>query len=79
MKKASITYFLTHDAGLLRHWQSAFIESSATRLTDLAALHTLTETDCVLWVDLAAQELGMWKSCIPESSLPVPTPTMTKL
>ena len=64
MKKASVTYFLTHDAGLLRHWQSAFMEGSATRLTDLAALNTLTETDCVLWVDLAAPELGMWNNPI---------------
>ena len=64
MKKNRATYFLTHDAGLFRHWQSAFRADSATHLTDLASLSTLAETDCVLWVDLAMPGLGLWNNPI---------------
>jgi DNA-binding NarL/FixJ family response regulator len=64
MKKNRGPYFLTQDAGLFRHWQSAFKADSTTHLTDLASLNTLAETDCVLWVDLAMPGLGIWNNPI---------------
>jgi DNA-binding NarL/FixJ family response regulator len=61
MNDSGYLVFISHDAGLLQHWQNAFGSSQSTFLTQLSDLpSSALPTDTTVWLDTALPQLPAW-------------------
>ena len=61
MKRPIATVFVTHDPGLLLHWQKSFGRTRHVAVTQIEELFYATpNTPCVVWIDLAIPNRPAW-------------------
>ena len=61
MNDSGYLVFISHDAGLLQHWQSTFGNSPSTFLSQLSALPGSAQPrDATVWLDTALPQLPAW-------------------
>jgi DNA-binding NarL/FixJ family response regulator len=63
MKRSHNTLFVTHDPGLLLHWQKAFGKTQHAAVNTMEALFQATpKLPCVAWIDTAIPGRPAWTS-----------------